>query len=366
MRFLISRLSSLGDVVCTLPTVVALKHAYPDASISWVVAKPFADLVRGCWAIDEVIEAKKSINKADWPELKEPFDAAFDLQGLFKSAWPVHLAKSKVKLGYHWQREGSALFSRRVLPDPSSFHIVDQYVDVVRAYGAETDRADFGLSPSATDLANVKERLKAESVERFVVMNPGAGWESKRWPSAFFGEVANWLANHGIATILIGGATDADKATAEEVISASNPNTKNPNTQNPDTQNPKPNTKHPKPNTQNPTPNTQNLTPNTQNLTPNTQHPTPNPPLAWTGTTTVGELMALLSLAQAHLGGDTGSTHIAAALGVPCVGLYSITNPRRSCPYGQIENCLYDPGSLKNITPETVEERLEEVLPRPS
>lgn len=337
MRFLISRLSSLGDVVCTLPAATALKRAFPEASISWIVSKPFADLVRGCGAVDEVIEAKKSLAKKDWPELSDPFDAAFDLQGLFKSAWPIHLATAKAKLGYHWQREGSALFSRRVIPDPTSFHVVDQYVDVVRAYGAEADRASFGLTPSATDLANVKERLAADGITRFVVMNPGAGWETKRWPSSSFGEVAGWLAMQGLATILIGGATEADKATAEEVNASA-------------------------PNPQPPTPSTHAL-PSPSCTEVHATLPYLN---IWTGKTTVGELIALLSLAQAHLAGDTGSTHIAAALGVPCVGLYSITNPRRSCPYGQFDNCFFDPVSIKNISAKQVAAKLEEVLPRAS
>src|SRR6185503_20233390 len=61
------------------------------------------------------------------------------------------------------------------------------------------------------------------------------------------------------------------------------------------------------------------------------------------GKTNLEELIALLSLTDAHLGGDTGSTHIMAALERPAVGLYSITRPKRSCPYGQIERCHYNP-----------------------
>jgi len=68
-------------------------------------------------------------------------------------------------------------------------------------------------------------------------------------------------------------------------------------------------------------------------------------------------------LAVAHVGGDTGSTHIAAALGIPAVGLYSITRPVRSCPYGQIERCLYEPRGLKYILPDQVFPQLELVLP---
>ena len=76
--------------------------------------------------------------------------------------------------------------------------------------------------------------------------------------------------------------------------------------------------------------------------------------LSLVGETSIGELIALLSLCKAHIGGDTGSTHIAAALGRPCVGLYSITRPLRSCPYGQIDNCVYNRQSLQAITVDEV------------
>ena len=48
------------------------------------------------------------------------------------------------------------------------------------------------------------------------------------------------------------------------------------------------------------------------------------------------ELVALVGMADLHVAGDTGSTHLAAALGRPCIGLYTLTRPERCCPYGQI------------------------------
>ncbi|HVL40143.1 MAG TPA: glycosyltransferase family 9 protein, partial [Fimbriimonadaceae bacterium] len=85
-------------------------------------------------------------------------------------------------------------------------------------------------------------------------------------------------------------------------------------------------------------------------------------PAMLAGQTTIRELIALLSLAEAHVGGDTGSTHLMAALGRPAIGLYSITRPQRSCPYGQIERCLYDPQALAAIHPEAVMAKLEQAL----
>jgi ADP-heptose:LPS heptosyltransferase len=73
----------------------------------------------------------------------------------------------------------------------------------------------------------------------------------------------------------------------------------------------------------------------------------------------------LIRLASAHVGGDTGSTHIAAAMDIPAVGLYSTTRPERSCPYGQIASCHFSPDGLAHIQPDAVIATLRDILDRP-
>jgi heptosyltransferase I len=291
-RFLISRLSSLGDVVCSLPAASALK-AIENSHVTWVVDARFADVVRACTAVDDVVE-RSAFAGGD-------FDAALDLQGLLKSALIVGKARARKKVGYHWQREGSALFSQRVIPDPTSLHVVDQYVDVARALGGIADRADFGLVADRRALESIQGKLGA--VRDFVVVNPGAAWASKRWPPEHFAELIDRLETKAV---LIGSKGEKS---AEAVASKCRAE-----------------------------------------------------PLNLSGQTSIAELIALLSLARAHIGGDTGSTHIAAALGVPAIGLYSATRPERSCPYGQIGRCHYDPQGLSRIQPEAVHNTVMEAI----
>ena len=307
MRVLISRLSALGDVVCSLPAATAFKRSFPDAHVTWVVDPRFAGIVECCASVDEIVRFKPSLTTV--PKFDTPFDVAIDLQGLLKSALGISRAKAKSKLGYHWQREGARFFSSPVTPDPTSFHVVDQYVDVARAAGASADRAEFCLVPKAEDVAIVHEKLSSSGVgERFVIANAGAGWASKRWPAASFAGLSRELTKNGLPLVLIGGKGEEDTATVNEVIAAGG---------------------------------------EVVNLV---------------GQTNVRELVAAIAKAAVHVGGDTGSTHIAAALGVPAVGLYSITNPRRSCPYGQIGRCLYDPAGLANISVESVFKMVSEAM----
>jgi ADP-heptose:LPS heptosyltransferase len=169
------------------------------------------------------------------------------------------------------------------------------------------DRAEFSLKPKEEDILSVRAKLKAKGLTgRFVVMNAGAGWATKRWPPFHFAKVIDGLE---IPTVLVGGKAEADRQAADEVIAACE-----------------------------------------------------RKPHDLLGETNIRELVALLRLASAHVGGDTGSTHIAAALDTPAVGLYSITRPQRSCPYGQIHRCHYDPSGLANITPGAVLETVSTAI----
>jgi len=298
LRFLIARLSSLGDVVCTLPAAVALKASFPGCEVVWCVDARFAGIVELCDAVDRVVVWPRSTTerKVLLKGVGE-FDFAFDLQGLLKSALIVGGVKAKQKFGYHWQREGAWLFSQRVLPDPTSLHVSDQYLDVVRAAGASGERAVFGLVPDPKDVAKVRAMLPLG--RDLVVCNAGAGWTTKRWPASHFARLADILYTEGFRVAFLGAGGDREAFEEVQAHGAHNA-------------------------------------------------------IDLVGSTNVRELVALVSIASVHVGGDTGSTHIAAALGVPAIGLYSVTRPDRSCPYGQRHNTLYDPRGLGNIAPEQV------------
>jgi heptosyltransferase-1 len=107
MRVLIVKLSSLGDVVHTLPVAVDIQRAFPHAHIDWVVERSFAPLVSRCRAVSRVIpidlrqwrrQLFAATTRQAWQTFREAlgqthYDAVLDLQGLTKSAWVSWLAK---------------------------------------------------------------------------------------------------------------------------------------------------------------------------------------------------------------------------------------------------------------------------------
>jgi len=311
VRLLIVRLSALGDVVCGLPAASVVRRAVPDAEIVWAVDPRFAGVVECCRAVDRVVRLKPGRRIADY-QVDGDFDIALDLQGLLKSALVTRASRAKLRLGYHWQREGASLLVPHVVPAESSLHIVEQVADVARAAVGEPGcTVEFALQPWDEDLDSVRAKLLEIDADpdRCVVLNAGAGWVTKRWPPASFAAVARALAEAGWSAVFIGGPAPADQAAVEDVCAAGAPDAR-----------------------------------------------------SLLGQTSVRELIALIAMARAHVGGDTGSSHIAAALGVPAVGLYSITLPIRSCPYGQILRCHYDPVGLDRILPDDVLRTLFEAL----
>ena len=106
MNILIVKLSSLGDVVHTMPAVQDLCRELPGARIDWVVERAFAPLVERCEGVARVIPCElrrwrkaplARSTRAEWRAFRaelhaRAYDAVVDLQGLTKSALVAHMA----------------------------------------------------------------------------------------------------------------------------------------------------------------------------------------------------------------------------------------------------------------------------------
>lgn len=108
MKVLIVKLSSLGDVVHTLPAVMDIRRNFPNAQIDWVVEPAFAPLVAQCHGVNHVIACNLRLWRktpfasktwAAWRAFKKElqlnaYDAIIDAQGLTKSAWIAWMART--------------------------------------------------------------------------------------------------------------------------------------------------------------------------------------------------------------------------------------------------------------------------------
>ena len=221
-RILLVKLSSFGDVLHALPTLEALRAAYPRAHITWLVEAAYAPLLSGHPALDEVWIAPRlrpaeffsGSNPARLRRLVQqlrarPFDLVVDVQGLLKSAVWVALARSPRKVGYDKTRELSYLaLTERVPPFDPEAHAVWRYLNLAHYLGAPPTLPRFRLGLDAA--VDISALIPAEADRPLVVLHPGARWASKLWPPASWARLAEWFHGQGFQVAVTGSAADRE------------------------------------------------------------------------------------------------------------------------------------------------------------
>src|SRR5829696_1160792 len=194
-RILIVRMSALGDIVHALPVLSAVRDALPGAEIDWLADERYAavlDLVDG---LANRVVVRPGYTKALSFMRARRYDAAIDLQGLIKSASAAWLSRSSRVIGFETRvlRESSAAwFYTETVPVAEGAHIIYKNFAALAALGIDVPvRPRF---PFVTPSSSAADHVSADAASRgpggFVLINPGAAWQNKRWAPARFGQLA--------------------------------------------------------------------------------------------------------------------------------------------------------------------------------
>ena len=314
-RLLIIRLSAIGDVVHALPVASALGTAYPNLEITWLVEEISADMVIGNPYLHEVVVIPRSrwnrgrlYSMPVWREYagflralrRRRFDLTIDLQGYGKSALMALATGARYRLGWWRMRDGSNLVSHALPRRPESVHRVDWFLDTVRALGVTDPHVAFPLYVPPDARLRMRDRLLQHGIaagQPFVVINQAAGNPPRRWGLKRYAELTLLIAERlHLPTVLVG--TQPESPDCDSIVSSVR-----------------------------------------AGMAGRGILGVPEP-LNLAGKTSLKELAALLDASWLHISGDTGSTHIAAALGCPVVAFYGSTDPAHAGPWGQMENVL--------------------------
>lgn len=235
MRVLIIKLSSIGDVVHTIPALKSLRKGFKEAGVKaevdWLVEEAASSVLKGRPDIDNVIVVKRRGWTRDFSEnlrvarhlASRDYDMVLDFQGLLKSGVWVMLSRGKRRVGFSNYREMSHVFLNEKLPPYDiERHAVDRYMDLARHVGgAEADPSQVDIEPSAGAWASVKKKLKSRGVDPegpFFVLCTQARWPTKLWGDARFAELARRVlergAGEGLRAVLVGGPGDASRLEA--------------------------------------------------------------------------------------------------------------------------------------------------------
>jgi lipopolysaccharide heptosyltransferase I len=292
-RFLIVRLGALGDIVHAIPVAAAIRRAVPAARIDWLVSAKHRDILDLVPVVDRRLVVNDRSDAAGGHSLwgairdlrRQRYDIAIDLQGLIKSALLARCSGAARVVGFAsaYAREPFARLFYTDAYDPGrggiydareTRHVVDINLGLLQSLGITTGSPEFPID-------HVESSAARDAAERaggpYVLLNPGAAWPNKRWPAERFGALADALKKrHGMTSVVLWGP--GEEALADETVAAAS-----------------------------------------------------GAAIA-TGPTTIADIVALARGAALMVSGDTGPTHIAAAVGTPLVGIYGPTRPARNGP----------------------------------
>ena len=286
---LILKRSALGDVVHTLAIIPPLRERFPEARITWMTGPGYGALLNAAEGIDEVIEVgfRKGKLQDYFNTLKklkrERYDALIDFQGSLKAWLLILSANAKRKIGFNRAdaRESivTRLYHEQIPALPPGLHVIRQYLRLLQPLGIETDNIRFpALKTNRRDNEATDRWLAEQGVKTVIFLNPFTTWKTKNWPERHAAELSLLISKRLKAkTILLWGPGERERA--EGIVAAAR---------------------------------------GAALLAPHTD---------------VLKLVALLRRADLYIGGDTGPTQLAAALGVPIVAIFGPTDPLRTGPF---------------------------------
>jgi heptosyltransferase-1 len=285
VKALVVRLSSIGDVVHTLPVLAALQRHGWEAG--WLVeppARPLLDdnpLLAGVLAAPSRRSFGGSRVLSTLRELRlGRYDVALDFQGLWKSAAWARLSGARRVVG--WDRDSrrepsSAALLHEARRRDDTGHVIDKNLELLRALGIEAvGTREFPLPYKSDAVARVDRGL-AETKDPVAILNPGGGWPSKLWPAERFGELAKRLDTLGLAPLVTWGP--GERGLADRVVAASDGKAHR------------------------------------------------------AFETTLVDFVELARRARVVVAADTGPLHLACAVGAPVVALFGPTDPARNGPF---------------------------------
>jgi heptosyltransferase-1 len=285
-HILIVKTSSMGDVVHALPLVSDLARARPAATIDWVVEEGFAAIPRLHPAVDRVMTValrrwrKALLKRATWAEIAafrrelraHSYDAVIDCQGLIKSALIAATARGPV-----WGHDRAsareplaALLYRHPVSVERGQHAIarNRVLGAVALAYSMDDAPRFALQIPPLVMPELADCTRRS----YAVLLTNASRATKLWPVERWRAVESALAEHGLNSVLFWGDEAEESATRALGRGMRR---------------------------------------------------------AWVAPrATLDQLTAVLAGARIVIGLDTGLTHLAAATGVPTIGIFCDYDPK--------------------------------------
>ena len=314
-------MSAVGDAVHVLPLLTALKRHDPATHVTWVLQPGAASLVRGHWAVDEIIPFDRSRGWRAYPAVRRelaarPFDVVLALQVYFKAGIVTSFTRALVKLGFDRTRARDLnwLFTTHRIPPHAGQHVQDQYFEFLDLLGIPHEPPVWDLGPWPSEVAAQREFLARydRPIAPIVVATskPDKDWMPERWAAVCD---ALW-SDFGLQPVLVGGRSARELAAERIILDRA------------------------------------------------------SAPVSSALGSGLRPLVGILDGAALVLSPDTGPLHMTIALDRPVISLLGYTNPKRVGPYRRYHDLMIDaygdPGEDYPISMENRPGRMERITVR--
>jgi lipopolysaccharide heptosyltransferase II len=290
-KILVVNVNWIGDVLFSTPAIRALRKHYPEAHIACMVVPRCREVLELNPNINElIIYDEKGEYKGLTGKMKlisalkaRSFDTVYLFHRSLTRTLMVALSGIKERVGIDNPKRGF-LLTKRVDPQPSDIHKVEQFLNIVKSTGVPHNGKDMEVHLSKGDEGFAKAFIKSQGIkegEPFVILNPGGNWDLKRWPAENFAELGDRLqSKYGMPVILTGAGKDVGLA--------------------------------------------QKIAGMMKKM-----------PLIAAGTTSLRQLAAIMKRVALVVSNDSGPMHIAVSQGAKTIAIFGPTDPRMTGPYGK-------------------------------
>lgn len=340
-RVCIYRIGHVGDTICAIPAMYAVRRAYPDAHLT-LLTSPVrhdlpsaeeilkgADWIDDLWVYyqDDIATLRKgfaffrSMRRENFDVWVEFPQETATLKTLLRNMIAARFAGARWACGW---RQNGAPFALQAQSQYLTFPTeTERLLELLRDSGFETTgETEFPLPIGSKEEAVVDALLEEHSIDpsRLVAIAPSAKREPNRWPLQRYVEIGRYLVSRGFQVVVTAGASD--RGLCESVVSGIGRNAFN-----------------------------------------------------CAGRTTLKESCEMLKRCQLLVCNDSGVQHMAGAVGTPCISLFSARDmPNKWYPHGSrnlvlrkwvdchtclTEKCPYDNLCMNMITVDEVIEAID-------
>ncbi len=294
-NILVIKLKQPGDVLVSTPVLTALKEAWPEARVTYLVPRPAEEMVKDHPLLDELLVADR--RQETWSRswrllqnlLRAKYDLVLELSGGDRGAFYTLATRAQERVGFerpgqpYWQRQ--TVFTR-LLPRPQvTMHMVEQNLEMVRALGVDPRKPRLEFYWDEKVEAWVMNKLASLGLRsgEFAVLHPGAGWRFKCWTPAGYARVIEFIQEvWGMPVLLTASRAPHEQELIQEILADCR-----------------------------------------------------QAPINLAGQLTLKELGALIAKARFFFGADSAPMHLAAAVNTPVVALFGPSGAFNWGPWGE-------------------------------